>query len=111
MAAKRPEEEDPGKGQGEKTRESRMRARREIPAPGFCLLASQSLQTLPLLLLSPLAGPPHPSKGLPHPPNTPVHPILKQTNLQAINKRTKSGHPSPHKAPMTPSPTDFHVLP
>lgn len=64
MVPKRPEGEDPGKGQGEKTGESRMRARKEIPASRFCLLASQSPETFPLLLLSPLSGPPHPPKGL-----------------------------------------------
>lgn len=64
-----------GKDRVRKTEEWRMRTRKELPAPRFCLLASKSLQNLPLLLLSPLPGPPHPPSGLPSPPSSPVHHI------------------------------------
>lgn len=44
-----------------------MRTRKELPAPRFCLLPSKSLETLPLLLLSPSLG---------HPILPMVYPVL-----------------------------------
>lgn len=91
-----------GKGRVRKTGGLRMRERKEIPTPRFCLLASKSLQTCPLLLLSPLPGPPHPPSDLPSPLSTPVNHISEQTGLQAINKSNKASHPSPHKGTSSP---------